>query len=259
LIKLNITVSGKGPNLVLIHGWAMSSQVWKDWLPVLEKHYRVFCVDLPGHGGCTYDQPWSMDDVLASLADQLPSKSSVLGWSLGGMVALAYANKCPQNVERIVMLASSAKFVQSNDWQHAQMDETLTAFTAGLLNNAASTTKRFLMLQTQGMAEPKKISMLLRRIMSEAPAVQKEALISGLAILANADLRQALKAVTCPLLMLMGSEDQLIPLGVANDSRKINSNVESCVIEGASHVPFLSHQEHVDNATEQFLSATGSC
>lgn len=259
MIKLNVSASGEGPNLVLIHGWAMSSLVWKSWLVELEKDYRVLCVDLPGHGGCDYDKPWAMADVLESLAKQLPSKSHVLGWSLGGMIALAYASRYPQRVERLIMLASSAKFVQCKQWLHAQTEDTLKLFFDGLIENSPLTIKRFLMLQTQGLSQPKKQNSLLKKILNEAKPVKLSALVSGLALLKSTDLRESLQTIHCPLLMLMGANDQLIPLEVTNDSRGLNPDVELGVIADAAHAPFLSHQSEVHCATTRFLSTRTAC
>ncbi|ORU93506.1 MAG: hypothetical protein A6F70_05745 [Cycloclasticus sp. symbiont of Bathymodiolus heckerae] len=255
MIKLNISVSGKGPDLVLIHGWAMSSLVWKSWLIELEKEYTVYCVDLPGHGDCSYVKSWGMDDVLESLEDQLPPKCHVLGWSLGGMVALAYASRYPQRVERLIMLASSAKFVQSVDWSHAQEVDTLEMFSVGLIENTALTIKRFLMLQAQGFERPKKTISLLKSLVAEAKPVQEEALISGLGLLKNTDLREELQIIRCPLLMLMGENDQLIPLEVGVDAQAINPDVKLNVVNGAAHAAFLSHQADVHRAVTKFLSS----
>ncbi|ORU91175.1 MAG: hypothetical protein A6F72_01330 [Cycloclasticus sp. symbiont of Poecilosclerida sp. N] len=254
-MKLDIQVSGKGRNLVLIHGWAMSSLVWAHWLDELEKSYQVIRVELPGHGISQHNQSWSMNELLEMLAQQLPAKCSVLGHSLGGMVALAYAAKYPLKVESLVMLASSAKFVQTSDWQHAQALETFTVFGEGLLENPKLAVKQFLLLQTQGMRGARKTTALLKGLVNDAPAKALIALNSGLDALKKMDLRAELKSISCPLLMLLGEQDQLVPVGVGTDSLALNTKIKLVVISGAAHVPFLSHQADVMRAIEQFIPA----
>jgi pimeloyl-[acyl-carrier protein] methyl ester esterase len=255
VIKLNIKVSGMGPNLVLIHGWAMNSTVWSNWLEELNQSYRVFCVELPGHGESEYAQHWTMDELLEALAKQLPVTANVLGWSLGGMVALAYADKYPNRTDRLVLLASSAKFTQSEGWADAIEEETLELFEEGLVDNAKSTIKRFLLLQTHGMNANKKVNSWLKDSINMPLDIR--GLESGLQILKSADLREALQRVACPILLILGERDALIPVGVGAQSLKINPAIKLRVIEQASHVPFISHQDEVTKSLNDFVLDKG--
>jgi pimeloyl-[acyl-carrier protein] methyl ester esterase len=254
-MRLNIQESGKGPCLVLIHGWAMNNLVWGDWLSDLEKSYRVICVELPGHGDSDYSQRWTMTQLLEAMAAQLPSRCSVLGWSLGGMVALAYSGKYPQRVNRLILLASSAKFVQSNQWRCAQSEETLKAFSRGLLSRPLITIKRFIKLQTQGLASSKRLNDFLSSIVKVSDKGASEGLFSGLDVLCHGDFRELLKNLTCPMLMVLGEKDQLVPVEVAEQSLHINPNIDTLTIEGATHIPFLSHRSDVSQALDQFMLA----
>jgi len=258
LIPLNIQESGEGPNLVLIHGWAMNNLVWQSWLADLEKSYRVICVELPGHGDSEYSEYWGMNELLEAMAAQLPSCCSVLGWSLGGMVALAYASEYPQRVNNLVMLASSAKFVQSADWQYAQLKNTFDVFSNSLVKKPLITIKRFLKLQTEGGELSKEINDFLGSVIKTNDEIPTVGLMSGLDILCNSDLRDLLKNFTCPTMMVLGEKDQLVPVEVGDESININPHVEVRVIEGATHVPFLSHPDEVSDALQQFLP-TSEC
>lgn len=253
-MKLNLQQSGDGPVLVLIHGWAMSSAVWQPMLSRLEQSFTVICMDLPGHGGSEYAEAWGLDELLESMAEQLPPKCTVLGWSLGGMLALAYTNKYPQRVSSLIMLGSSPKFVQSGDWLYGQENDVLGAFQHGLINDSSATIKRFVSLQTQGMERPKETRKLLLSLLGACPQPSKNGLTSGLRILQNLDLRHALKKVAYPLLMLLGAKDSLIPVSVGEQSQIINPRIKLVVIKQAAHVLFLSHPSEVLESIEQFLS-----
>lgn len=255
MIPLNIQESGEGPNLVLIHGWAMNNLVWQPWLVELEKLYRVICVELPGHGGSEYAEHWEMNELLEAMAAQLPNRCVVLGWSLGGMVGLAYASEYRHRVSQLVMLASSAKFVQSADWQCAQSKEIFDIFSSSLIKKPLTAIKRFIKLQTQGAEPSKEINNFLRGIVRNGNEGSTAGLMAGLDILRHNDLRGLLKNLACPLMMMLGEKDQLVPLEAGNQSIKINPEIDLRVIDGATHVPFLSHPHEVSRVLGQFILA----
>tara|TARA_R110002074_G_scaffold145034_1_gene293162 strand:- start:34398 stop:35180 length:783 start_codon:yes stop_codon:yes gene_type:complete len=258
VIKLNVDTSGAGPDLVLIHGWAMNNLIWKELLRELEKSYRVTCVELPGHGSSQHYDAWTLDELLQAMDESLPATCSILGWSLGGMIALAYADKYPSRVAKLIMLASSAKFVQSKDWKNAQPIETLRLFSEGLSGNPFAAIKRFLMLQTQGLDHPKKLNLLLRDALKVGGEASNNGLKSGLNVLQKADLRESLRTIHCTLLMIFGEKDQLVPAAVAADSLDINPDINVLTIGQASHVPFLSHQNDVLQAVDHFMLRDGA-
>jgi len=251
-MKLHLTANGSGPDLVLLHGWAMNSSVWASILPGLEANFRVTCVDLPGHGRSDFNAHWSLDDVVDALASALPKKCRVLGWSLGGMLGLRLALKYPRQVERLILLASSAKFTQSADWLHGQPVSVLQQFSKQLVDNPAATIKRFLSLQTQGLEQAGELNRRLRGLISTEHFPQIAGLESGLAVLETADLRDDLREVACPVLQILGENDQLIPIAVAKDAMQLNANLQQCIIKKAGHTPFLSHPEETLSAINKF-------
>lgn len=239
---------------MLIHGWAMNNQVWGEFASTLAKSYRVICVELPGHGDSKHISAWTMDELVGALAQQLPSSCHLLGWSLGGMVALAYARRCPQRVDRLLMMASSAKFVLADDWQCGQQNEVLKAFIEGMVCKPTSTIKRFIRLQTQGLKSSKAVNESLRDARNQGGEGLAAGLLSGLIILQQADLRLALAEISCPALMILGGQDQLIPVEAGEASQAINTRLKLLIIEAATHVPFLSHQTEVLQGIQQFIA-----
>lgn len=253
MIPLKIQESGKGPNLVLLHGWAMNNLVWQPWLADLEKSYRVIRVELPGHGNSQYTKQWNLEELLSSMALRLPSCSAVLGWSLGGMVGLAYASQYPNRVSRLVMLASSAKFVRSEDWPCAQPEETVDFFSKGLIKNPTATFKRFIRLQTHGAEPSREINEFLKSVVKKNGERSIEGMLAGLSILRQDDLRALLCRLKCPMMMVLGEKDSLVPLEAGAESAQINPDIHLNVIDGAAHVPFLSHPREVLQGLGQFI------
>src|SRR3989338_7007479 len=114
-MSLNIKQLGSGPDLVLIHGWALSMEVWEPVTDSLARYFRLTLVDLPGHGGSALDREFSVDSVIQSLRPVIPPGAIVLGWSLGGMFDLALAARYPRKIHTLVLVASNPCFVATPD------------------------------------------------------------------------------------------------------------------------------------------------
>lgn len=108
-IKMHYLVAGKGTPVLLLHGYAQNSHMWRPTMMQLAKTHLVVAPDLRGFGDTTkakdgYDKKSMAQDVHA-LAKQLGiTKTGVVGHDIGLMVAYAYAAQYPQEVERIALL-----------------------------------------------------------------------------------------------------------------------------------------------------------
>ena len=108
---LNYRVDGDGPPLLLLHGFGISFNIWRDLTPLLRDHFRLVTVELPGIGLSPLPPP--SRPYLAAAVDALDSlrvhlaipRWSVVGYSSGSRVAEAYAQTHPNSVERIAFLA----------------------------------------------------------------------------------------------------------------------------------------------------------
>ncbi|MGA6168785.1 alpha/beta fold hydrolase [Streptomyces sp. NPDC012600] len=101
---------GDGPPLLLLHGAGRSSADWAAVVPHLTQGHRVLAVDLPGHGRSAPAAAWDLATVCADLDDTLAAEGgreaevSLVGHSLGGMVASVYAGTRPERVASVVNL-----------------------------------------------------------------------------------------------------------------------------------------------------------
>src|SRR5512139_31093 len=180
------------PVLALLHGWGMNSRVFDTLASRLAKEFEVRALNLPGHGGrdalaVNTLQAWADD-----LAQQLPDNAVLLGWSLGGQVAMRAALDYPHKIARVILLASTPRFVATEDWPRGMAAADLQAFGAALLAEPEATLLRFLSLQTRGMPGQKTLLQQLRQSLLAAPPVDSAALAGGLAILRDTDLRAEL-------------------------------------------------------------------
>src|SRR5690606_495519 len=115
---MHIETLGSGPDLVLIHGWALHGGVFAPLVERLAPRFRLHLVDLPGHG---YSRDSDVPLLPAAVASEIASRTPPaiwLGWSLGGLFALRAAASLP-TVRGLVMVAATPRFVRAPDWQHA--------------------------------------------------------------------------------------------------------------------------------------------
>jgi len=254
--SLHVEATGHGPPLVLLHGWAMHSEMWGPLLPRLAQRYRVHAVDLPGHGHSAPAPEFTLDGVVAALTSVFANGAhplTVLGWSLGGLVAMRWALLSPARVGRIVLVAASPRFVAGDDWPHAMSGETLARFGDELHVAWKLTIHRFLALQMQGSEHGRAtLSALRSRIFARGEPSPK-ALFGALAAIRDADLRGEVGGIAQPALVVSGGRDTLALPGAGRWLADHLPNARFTLIPGAAHAPFLSHADAFGAALDAFL------
>ncbi|MDT8386631.1 MAG: alpha/beta fold hydrolase, partial [Thiogranum sp.] len=147
---LHVEHYGEGPELMLLHGWAMHGAVFSDWTRLLGEHFRVTVVDLPGHGHSREAEPGELAQWAEAVLEVAPARAAWIGWSLGGLVALAAAGAAPERFRALVLLASTPRFVTCAGWQTAVDAQVFDQFAGQLDASVERTLSRFMALQVRG-------------------------------------------------------------------------------------------------------------
>ena len=251
--KIYTETYGNGKPLVLVHGWAMHSGIWRGFAKALAKQYQVTLLDLPGHGLSDAVSPFNLETVSTALLDAVTDQNSCwLGWSFGAEVVINIASHFPKRVNKLILLAGTPCFIKNASWPGIE-DKVLDNFTASLQADSQATLLRFLSLQIKGLDDQKTALKKILPLVSECPAPDPQTLEAGLAILKQADLRAEFSDLKCPIAAILGQLDTLVPAAVAEKLRALSPNLAVTVIERAGHVPFLSHQEAVVKAVCAFM------
>lgn len=248
------TATGPVPALVLVHGWGMHSTVWDALMPALLERFEVTLIDLPGMGrsplpGGDYSLDWLVEQV----RQVAPATAYWGGWSLGAMVTARLASAYPDHVQGLIQFAATPSFVARADWPLGVNIEVLQAFAEMLEEDVQGTLIRFLSLQCKGSATLRDDIRQLRELLHFHGLPAPAALQGGLTLLLESDLRSEWAQLACPQLAVYGSADELVPVGVSNAVTQLCPQMQTAVIRGASHVPFLSAPELCAAAVADFM------
>jgi len=233
--------SVNAPELILLHGWANTSEIWRPWLPLLRRRANVTLLDLPGFGRSPFQSDLGVDDLLAQLSEYVPEKSALLGWSLGGMLAAEFTARYPQRCAALLTIATNACYVARPDWPHAQLPEKFEKFRASIASDAENHVRRFQGLQFFGDDRERELLRFFRGVKQQIAT--PEALLWGLDLLGGLDIRAALKASHIPGLHIFGISDALVPIAAADDVASLVPQHWVTGLAGAAHLPFFSQPE----------------
>ncbi|TYA60080.1 alpha/beta fold hydrolase [Formosa maritima] len=111
-IQINYYVEGNGDAIVLLHGFLENSSMWENLIPEIIKTHQIISIDLLGHGkteclGYIHSMELMAEAVEAVLQHLKINKSIIIGHSMGGYVALAYAEKNPDALNGLCLMNST--------------------------------------------------------------------------------------------------------------------------------------------------------
>lgn len=241
--------AGDGPARVLLHGWGFDGAVMEPLARSLASAERVLVIDLPGFRPGEAEPPGTDVDALADAVMQAaPETAQWSGWSLGGLVALAAAQRYPRRVAGVDLVAGTPRFPADSAWPGIAMDE-LDGFRAAVAADPEAAHRRFLGFQLAGSDAARAVLRKLRAVVERNGLPSQRALADGLDILRDTDLRARLSGLSCPVRALLGGADPLVPAALEPHLAKVGVAVR--VIPGAGHAPFLSHPDAVYEALKQ--------
>lgn len=222
--------------LVLLHGWGCDARVWQGLVGRLNAYFDIDVLDLPGFGG---NRHLPLNE--STLAELLPKRCYVLGWSLGGMLAVALAARVPEKVAGVVTLAANAKFVADDHWPQAMAAQTFEQFKSGASKLLAPTLKRFAHLLANQQTKSA-VNDLREDLLSALDQNPDAAYLPTLNWLQSIDNRQQLSQMAVPSLHLYGEHDQLVPVQAAQAIEKL---LVKAPVVGDVHVLPTDHCLHL--------------
>jgi pimeloyl-[acyl-carrier protein] methyl ester esterase len=252
MTHLHIESVGKGPDFMLLHGWAMHGGIWDGIRDQLCKQFRLHVVDLPGHGLSPVCEHITMNHLIEVLINMMPERCIVGGWSLGGQIAIELALYEPKLVQQLILVSTTPCFAKRDDWKWGMEPRLLQMLMENLKQNYTAAIKRFLALQMRGDRNAIAILPQLRERIFQCAEPDPIALQAGLQILLDNDLRDRLQAVKQPILLLHGENDVITHPEAARWMYKQLPQSQLFMFSNCGHAPFLSYPNQFISCLNDF-------
>jgi pimeloyl-ACP methyl ester carboxylesterase len=230
-IELAYERHGKGVPLVLLHGYPLDHHLWDEVVPLLKNTFDLIIPDLRGFGeSTTIGTPYTMNDFasdVAGLLDQLGiQKAAIAGHSMGGYVALAFAQLYPERVSGFA-LVSSQVLADPPDRKEGRIKTAAEVAEKGISGVVETMTAKF-------TSAPQWQTFARKTMERQQPA----AYIGALKAMAErADTTTLLSAMKYPVVVVHGTADQLIPIERAREVKAALPESHLVEIKDAGHMP----------------------
>ncbi len=233
-------------DLVLIHGWGFDNRIWRKFIPYVEDQWRVTYIDLPGYGARKKLAYANIDQIVSNVESDVPGNAVIFAWSLGGLIAMKLAH-IRSDIKALVLLASSPCFLKKQGWLHGVEPADLNKLVSQLNEDKIKTLQTFAGLVAMGEKRPRQtINELNEHLISNVP--EQETLVSGLKILRDEDLRQALAKQHSPISMIFGENDVLVKRSTGSAIQESRPDIHTIEIPETGHAPFLSRPQETADA-----------
>ena len=236
--------------LVLLHGWGAHAGVWGDVIARMDLGHTVIAPDYPAEGGVDR----SMNEVVDRLAAMVPERCVVAGWSLGGQLALQWAQRYPRRIRKLILVSTTPRFVMAPDWSYGMDADAFSSFAGLVATDAAQALRRFLLLETQGDAQARKVARQLEAALGARPDAEGPALMRTLDWLRDTDLRTVLHDIVQPVLVMHGDCDRITPFAAGEFLAARLADARLVRISGAAHAPFVSDPEAFSRLIAEFCN-----
>jgi 2-succinyl-6-hydroxy-2,4-cyclohexadiene-1-carboxylate synthase len=261
-IKLHVEISGDGPPLLLLHGFTGSCRTWDPFLHSWTKSNRVIAVDIIGHGEseapvdpARYSMENGVED-LAALLDYLEiGEVSVLGYSMGGRLALSFTVLQPARVRALLLESSSPGLKTSGEKEaRAAQDEKLAERIElegiGWFTEYWENIPLFQSLKRL----PEEVQLKINRQRLNNQSIGLANSLRGMGTGAQCSWWNDLKALQMPVLLIAGEQDEKF-CQIAREMETLFANGSLITIPQAGHMIHVEQAEMFDTIVRNYLTS----
>lgn len=234
--------------IILLHGWGFTPAVWTPMMDALtQRGFNREGLSAPALPLASGD----LSQTIQALIPLLPTRAHVVGWSLGGELALALTNHAPERVASLTLVASTPCFMNRADWSLGQPESLLDDFVQRLADNPASLLKRFSTLIRHGDAIAGRDRNLAERL-AQTQESDPAKLAGGLRLLRDIDLRTRASATAAATQLIHGAADAVVSVAAAEWlAQRLGAPLHP--YENASHALPLTHTEQIADQLHRFI------
>jgi 2-hydroxy-6-oxonona-2,4-dienedioate hydrolase len=262
-IKIRYLVMGSGPQVLLLHGFGGFLETWAFNIPPLSKRYRVYAIDLPGHG--LSDKPEggyttafaieSANDIMEALG---VNQATLIGHSLGGAVSINIALSLPERVNKLVLI-DCAGLSRNLPWLYRLCS-------LPVLGNIL-----------MSLAVEPALEHSIKRVFYNAPVLSREMMDIILKNASQPGVRETLKRIIrqhvrlrgprpeallierlpqlkVPILFVHGAQDRVLPLKHVREAFSMAPNSRVKIFDQCGHCPHIEKAVEFNEIVLEFLA-----
>jgi pimeloyl-ACP methyl ester carboxylesterase len=248
--RIAYQVRGKGRAMVLIHGFLASSELWEKVVPRLAKKFKVITIDLPGHGdssamGYVHNMEL-LAEAVKSILDELNLRKVVMvGHSLGGYVAMAFAEAFPDKLLGLVMINSTAK--GDSDQRKASRNQLID-----LLKNNKDKALRML-VPTFFSVKSRTTHWHEKKYLQWARSCSLQGVIATIEGMKRRKEREIiLKFAPFPYVYLIGEKDEILMKDELSQEAQLGEEGAFIMLNKSGHMAVMEEPERVFKYLRQF-------
>lgn len=236
---LVLNAEGIMRKIIILHGWSKNLDKWKDFLGELDKkEIKHDLLKIPGLTA-SLSNVWTLDNYIAwlkNILDKQKEKVILMGHSNGGRIAMAFTNKYPKRVEKLILIDS-----------------------AGIYHNELPLRIKRIVFKTIAKIGKKLTSSntfknLLYKFARESDYKDLDANVKQTMLnLISADLKPILSKIKTPTLIIWGAEDKVTPLSDGKLMNSLIKNSELKIIQDARHAPHFTNPEEVARIIYEYI------
>jgi pimeloyl-ACP methyl ester carboxylesterase len=253
-VRLRVTDRGAGPPILLVHGWKLSHRVFDRQVARLAEEFRVVAFDLRGMGesdkpNSRYDFDELAGDLGFVIADLGLEDVTLVGWSMGCTVSLAYLESSGAGVGRLVLVNGPIKLTRTDDFPWTMTADEVEGYLAELERHWPIREREF---TAASLLEPDpELVDVLFHITQQTPL---EVALRVVREQAKLDFRGLLPRLAVPVLALYGARDPYYPTELADYIARSVPRGEAVVFERSAHYPFIEEADRFATVVAEFAT-----
>jgi pimeloyl-ACP methyl ester carboxylesterase len=267
--RLFYEISGQGHPVVLLHGAWASHRWWRWQIPELSRHYKVIAFDVRGHGQSTpLENVYSVKGFVRDLEIALRSIGAqapiLVGWSMGGIIAMQYCMDHPRSAKALILIATRGhrnpglKIKVIKQYIQTQINLMMTLASPRAydpsVQESSSVTENWLKREVKRMLSPVAPKEVYDWVLSDLRDHPRKHYFEVIRSLWNWEAGGRLNEVNVPTLIMVGEEDVLTPPRFSHQLHEQIPNSKLITVKEASHYLALERHEVVNDAILKFLS-----
>ena len=245
--------AGEGAPLLLLHGIGSGSASWEPQFAGLAGRFRVIAWDTPGYGGSDAlpgERPVSgaYGDAVADLLDGLAlERVHLLGHSLGGLIAAAFAARHPQRLLSVTLSDAAAGY--SNSPEEVRVGRLNARIDAMTTLGPAEVAKR----RAREVLSPSAREETYEKVFAVQSRLRPDGYVQAARMLHNSDIFGDAATIGVPALVMYGSKDTVTPEAIGRDLAAAIEGARYVSLEGLGHASYVEGPEIFNAALTGFL------